>query len=72
MQGGEYLAQGVQSEFSKLKISTLKRYETNKLHRDNLEFILEEAFRLGHYAGHLRGELHVHNLYTKVYGNQNE
>jgi hypothetical protein len=68
MQGGEMLARGAEDEFEALKTAAFRRYNKNKLYKETIDIMLDEAFRLGHYAGHLRGELHVFNMYKDAYG----
>lgn len=48
-----------------LKLEQLKQAafnQINELDKKTLEYIIEEAYRVGHYVGHIRGEQHQSDL----------
>ena len=52
----EELAREKEEEFETLKSVTLRLFRENELDKIKLKSLLNEAHRLGHYAGHCRGE----------------
>lgn len=58
----EKYAEEKENRLNALKLAAQFLLKGEKLNKNNLEKLLEEAFKAGHYVGHIRGEQYQSDL----------
>lgn len=59
----EVYAKEKEMKIQEIKKIAKDKLETGELKEEGLIFLIEQAYSIGHYAGHCRGEKHVREVY---------